>query len=327
MKQESLDKFVMDCYLDSPDEFKRNVFDGEGELAEIIANLFYKSNPRNFAFIDKDVFLHWVKKHENNKFDFTDKLSFTTDIYKAYSDKTDEWNKLANCIFNYQNKNTSPDEILKKMFEFRTASEFGHSILFYSIDYSKNEHPLTEIISKTSEQAKTKFFQDLTHEFYVYHNSQMYLGMASDIFDSDEPECLLKSYNVDVYNERLFQFLTDIKIENHNILLAPLETRKKISNHKYFKMTEIQKMIDKLDISDEIKSILLSLSKLKTKSKMYTALVLNDLGIKCKIPENDYVLSQLDSALKYGLIGKTDYEKLMLFFNDEPKKNLIMKVI
>ena len=72
-------------------------------------------------------------------------------------------------------------------------------------------------------------------------------------------------------------------------------------------MTEIQKIIDKLDISDEIKSVLLSLSKLKTKSKMYTALVLNDLGIKCKMPENDYVLSQIDSALKYGLIGKTDY--------------------
>lgn len=212
MKQETLDKFVMDCYLDSPDEFKRNVFDREGELAETFANLFYQSNPRNFAFIDKDVFLHWVKKHENDKFCFKDKLCFTTEIYKAYSDRTDEWNKLANCIFNYQNESASPDEILKKMFEHRTASEFGHSI-FYSIDYSKNEHPLTEIISKASKQAKTKFFQNLTHEFYVHHNSSMYFGVASEMFDSDEPECLLKSYNVDIYNKRLFHFLTDIQIE------------------------------------------------------------------------------------------------------------------
>ncbi len=325
MKQEFLDKFVMDCYLDSPEEFKRNVFDREGELAETLADLFYQSNPRNFAFIDRDVFLHWVRNHENNNtFGFTDKLCFTTETYKAYSDTTDEWNKLANCVFNYQNENTSPDDILKKMFEFRTASKFGHSILFYLIDYSKTEHPLTEIISKASEQAKTKFFQDLTHEFYVHHNSSMHFGWASDMFSHGN---LLTSDNVDVYNERLFQFLTDIKIENHNILLAPLETRKKISNHKYFKMTEIQKIIDKLDISDDIKSILSSLNKLKTKSKMYTALVLNDLGIKCNMPENNYVLSQLDSALSNGLIEKTDYEKLSCFFNDAPKKNLIMKVV
>lgn len=92
-------------------------------------------------------------------------------------------------------------------------------------------------------------------------------------------------------------------------------------------MTEIQKIIDKLDISDEIKSVLLSLSKLKTKSKMYTALVLNDLGIKCKMPNKEYVLDQLDEALITGKIDKTDYENINSYFNVAKIHHFTMKIV
>jgi hypothetical protein len=49
-------------------------------------------------------------------------------------------------------------------------------------------------------------------------------------------------------------------------------------------MSEIRRIYNKLDLSDETKKILDSLNKLKRKSEMFTAIVLQDLGVQCKIP-------------------------------------------
>lgn len=85
----------------------------------------------------------------------------------------------------------------------------------------------------------------------------------------------------------------------------------------YFKMNEIRKIYNKLDLSDETRKILDSIDKLKTKSKMFTAIVLQDLGIQCEMPNKEYILEQLDEALATGKIDKTDYENCLMGDNHD----------
>ena len=60
---------------------------------------------------------------------------------------------------------------------------------------------------------------------------------------------------------------------------------------------------------------------------MFTAIVLQDLGVRCKIPNKEYVLDQLDEALINGKIDKIDYENLNTYFNVTKSHRLTMKVV
>ena len=318
MKQEFIDKFLMDCYLDSPEEFKKELFYG-GDFNEVIESFMKLTSPLLFAFIDKEIFLEKAKS-----FGLQDLFMITNDIYKEYANKKEHWNQLANFIYKKQKENQTPEEIIENIFTFSGQSYEDHiddNILFYVIDYSKTEHPLTELLSKVSDEHKKKFFDSLGEYFYVEKGKNHAPAPAKRFIK------LLNSENIEEYDKKLFQFLPTIKIKNHNILLASPETRKKICNPDYFKMSEIQNIYSELDLSDETKKILSSLNKLKTKSKMFTAMVLRDFGIQCEMPNKEYVLGQLDEALMTGKIDKTDYENLNAYFNVAKSHRLTMKVV
>lgn len=303
--------------MDSPEEFKKELFYG-GDFNEVIESFMKLTSPLLFAFIDKDIFLERAKN-----FGLQNLFMITNDIYKEYANKKEYWNQLANFIYKKQKENQTPEEIIDNIFTFSGQCYDDHiddNILFYVIDYRKTEHPLTELLSKVSDEHKKRFFDSLGEYFYIPKGNSWNAPVERFMG-------LLNSENVAEYDKKLFQFLPNIKIENRNILLASPETRKKIGNPKYFRMSEIRRIYNKLDLSDETKKILDSLNKLKRKSEMFTAIVLQDLGVRCKIPNKEYVLDQLDEALINGKIDKIDYENLNTYFNVTKSHRLTMKVV